>query len=455
MPSSNRSDALSNLFWIRRCRAILWPGHPAELVPLRHDHQRISSGRGVVGVVGEYDQVAHVGQRLRRRAASHWIERANPGAGANQLAANVYRRRLPHVVGVRLERQAQDGNGLAFKRAERGRDLLHQKPALCEIDLDGGLDNPLRRVVLGAERRQCPRVLGKARAAVARSRVEELRADPLVEAHALHHHVHVGAHPVAQVGDAVHESDLDRQERVRRVLDHLRRLDVGHDNRRLDQVERPVDLSHHVCRPLTACTDHHPVRTHEVADRRPFAEELRIRDDVEGRAAAGTSLQCVAQPRAGADGHGALGDDDLVALEVGRQLCRHLFHLGEIGLAGFCFRCADRQENHRRVARRGAQVHGEAQAAGLRILQDQLAEAWFEERDLAARESPNAELRAVHTRHGMAEVGQTRSCDQTHVARADNGDVHGAHPARTAFSGAKSKSRINARRRSSVLSRLR
>ncbi len=51
----------------------------------------------------------------------------------------------------------------------------------------------------------------------------------------------------------------------------------------------------------------------------------------------------------------------------------------------------------------------------------------------------------------MPEVRQAGSSDQPDVARADDRDVHDLHPDRTAFSGPNRKSRINARRRGSVL----
>src|SRR6185436_16462978 len=51
--------------------------------------------------------------------------------------------------------------------------------------------------------------------------MEELRPDALVEPHAARHLDDVGAQPLAQRGDLVDESDLGREEGVRRVLDEL------------------------------------------------------------------------------------------------------------------------------------------------------------------------------------------------------------------------------------------
>jgi hypothetical protein len=64
-------------------------------------------------------------------------------------------------------------------------------------------------------------VLGEAGAAVAQARVEELRADALVGAHALADAVDVGAVGLAEVGHLVDEGDLGGEEVVGGVLDHL------------------------------------------------------------------------------------------------------------------------------------------------------------------------------------------------------------------------------------------
>ena len=91
-----------------------------------------------------------------------------------------------------------------------------------------------------------------------------------------HDFAHVGVHGFAQVGDRVHEGDLGREERVRRVLDHLRRRGIGDEDRRLDlAVQR-----RHPDRDLgVVAADDHAVRREHVAHRLPFAQELGVRGD--------------------------------------------------------------------------------------------------------------------------------------------------------------------------------
>ena len=101
-------------------------------------------------------------------------------------------------------------------------------------------------VLRGLHQRQ--RVLGKARAAIARPGMQELRADAVVEADAARDLLHVGADLLAQIRDLVDEGDLDRQEGVGRIFDQLGRAPRGEQQRRLVEVERPVDLGHHLAR---------------------------------------------------------------------------------------------------------------------------------------------------------------------------------------------------------------
>ena len=61
-----------------------------------------------------------------------------------------------------------------------------------------------------------------------------------------------------------------------------------------------------------------PVRSQEVAYRRPLGEKLRVRHVADALQA--TGVEALAHVYAGADGHGALHHDDRVARQVGGQL---------------------------------------------------------------------------------------------------------------------------------------
>src|SRR3546814_7761414 len=74
-----------------------------------------------------------------------------------------------------------------------------------------------------------------------RSGVQELAADAPVEADAAGDVVHVGADLLAEIGDLVDKGDLGGEEGVAGVLGQLGGLQAGEENRRFDQVERPVE----------------------------------------------------------------------------------------------------------------------------------------------------------------------------------------------------------------------
>src|ERR1043165_6314005 len=217
----------------------------AELVPFRSDHQRVGSGGGFVGVVAEL----HILQMrlciLHRLGVVGTHERSSLLQSVDERD----RRRIAHVVGLGLERQPENRDGLAIQlTAERGGDfvdhalldrLVHAQHCFDELELVA--------VLLGdiSERGG---VFREARAAEAGAGLQEFGPDTAVEADAACDILHVSADELAELGHFVDERDLRRQKPVRGVLDHLRYLDVRDDERDFERVQRRVDLLHQVDR---------------------------------------------------------------------------------------------------------------------------------------------------------------------------------------------------------------
>ena len=104
------------------------------------------------------------------------------------------RGRFAHVVRVRLEGEPEHGDGLAAQiAAERGRDLAAHGALALVVHRHDGLDDAQWRLVILPGLDQGERVLGKARPAEAGTGVQELGADPIVEADAARNLLHVGA----------------------------------------------------------------------------------------------------------------------------------------------------------------------------------------------------------------------------------------------------------------------
>ena len=106
--------------------------------------------------------------------------------------------------------------------------------------------------------------------------MQELRADAVVEPDAARDLLHVGADFFGEIGDLVDEGDLGGEKRVGGVFDQLGGAPVGEHDRRAVEIERPIELAHHLARARIVGADHDAVGMLEVADRGAFAQEFRI-----------------------------------------------------------------------------------------------------------------------------------------------------------------------------------
>src|SRR6266581_2850066 len=171
-----------------------------ELVPLRDQHHRVRAVRRFVRRVAE----GHAGRQERPGVVHRrGIVGADPGPRRVEELDDLDALGLTHVVGVGLERQAEDGDRLVVQGPEGLRHHLDQVRGALAVDLHdraeelevvaeppGGMDERVH-------------VLGKARAAVAQPRLQERPADARIEAHALHDLPYVGAGRLADVRDGV------------------------------------------------------------------------------------------------------------------------------------------------------------------------------------------------------------------------------------------------------------
>ena len=95
--------------------------------------------------------------------------------------------------------------------------------------------------------------------------VEKVPADASVHPDAVGHFFHVRAARFADRGDGVDVGNLQREEGIGGVLDQLRAVDVGDEDRRH---ERLVDLLHQVDRALALRADDDAVGIHQSRRRR-------------------------------------------------------------------------------------------------------------------------------------------------------------------------------------------
>jgi hypothetical protein len=92
------------------------------------------------------------------------------------------------------------------------------------IDGNNRFDNPQWMPMLTCQMRQCLRVFGKARAAVAWPWRQKLIADSAIKSHATGNIKHIATKAITQQRQVVDEGNLKGQKGIRGVLDELCRF---------------------------------------------------------------------------------------------------------------------------------------------------------------------------------------------------------------------------------------
>src|SRR6266540_5832286 len=220
-------------------------GQRLELGPLGDDHGCVRPAHRLEHALLDRDAVQR-GMRPDER-----VPATDLGPLCEEPRGEDDRRRFPHVVGVRLERQAQEGDGLAAQAAEVLLQLVDDPPLLELVDLDHGADELEVVAAVSGEQLQEGHVFWEARAAVAKPRTEVARSDAQIEAHAVRDLVDVRAQRLADVRDLVDEAD--------------------------PSLEAFVERRNAVAVGLVEGADHDPVGVHEVLNGPAHGEQLGIR----------------------------------------------------------------------------------------------------------------------------------------------------------------------------------
>ena len=312
-----------------------------------------------------------------------------------------------------LKARPSSADLLAHERAEVLLELGHHAPLLQLVDLDHRVEQLEVVARVAGELLERGDVLREAGAAEADPGLQELRADPVVEAHALGDLDHVGAGLLADVGDLVDERDLRGQERVGGELDHLGALDVRAHERR---VERRVEVDDRVAGPVAVVADDDAVRVQEVLDRRALLEELGAGDVGEALALLGE------QPldrRAGADRARSTSSPARGGRRRASPRRRRARRRGR------------RRPSRSAACRRRRTAGARARARRARSVEKCRRSRWrstssarpgLPDRDAALLEALDLGLVDVDAPDVVAELGEAGGGDQADVARADDPD---------------------------------
>jgi hypothetical protein len=147
-----------------------------------------------------------------------------------ELTREVERRRVAKVIGVRLERRAEDRDSTLGDCSEALNEQVHDARALGAIDRCDSREEAGRVGEAARELLDGGKVLRKARTAEAKAGSQMTGADARVEREGLGEPVAVRSDRFTDAGQHVRERDLRCEEGVRRELAELRRDRIGVDD---------------------------------------------------------------------------------------------------------------------------------------------------------------------------------------------------------------------------------
>ena len=333
------------------------------------------------------------------------------------------RDRRADVIGVGFEREPPDGDLLVLEHPERLADFRDKAVALCPVDPLDLFEQGERHAEILADGDECGDVLGKTRAAVADSGVEEVASDPAVHADPVGDLLDIRAAGLADLGDGVDVGNFQGEERIGCVLDELGRVDVGHQH---GGHERLVDLLHEGDRALAVAADDDPVRLHEVGDRASFAQELRVADHVEFGPGLVVAPDRIRDLFAGSHGDGAFIHDDavLAGFEDGGDFAGDFFDVGQVHAAVGLGRGGDGDEHDLRVVHPLLGARRKLQPLRGDVLVDQLFEARFVDGDFAGEQRVHLALVVVHADDVVADFREAGTRDKTDITGTNDADFH-------------------------------
>ena len=268
-------------------------------------------------------------------------------------------------------------------------------------------------------------VLREARPAVARTGVQELRTDARVVAHADRDLRHVGVDHLAQVRDRVDERDLRREERVRRVLDHLGGRRIGDEHRRFDRCVQRADV--HRALGVVA-PDDDAIRVEEVVDRVTLAQELRVRRDGHAVGRCARFREHPLHEARRTDGNRRLVDHDGSGRSTG-AISRATASTNDMSAAPSSPSGVGTQRKMNSASL--AAVDAPTTNCRRRLAMPALTSSGqpvLEDRDLTLAQASDAVGVDVGTGHVVTEVREARCCRESDVAGTHHRDVHRVAP---------------------------
>ena len=270
-------------------------------------------------------------------------------------------------------------------------------------------------------------ILGKARAAVTGACIQEVVADPAVRADAAPHLFDVGAEPLGEVGEVVHERDARGEHCVGRVLGQFGRAYAHHHHPLVVALEGRIEIAQELRGALFVAADHDPVGPHEVLDGRAFLEELRVGHDAIGQL--GPACGKLFGNRGvnlvrSAHRHGGLVHDHAVLGHVPADGAGGRHHVGQVGGAILAGRRADRDELQLAMRNARLDVGREHQAPRGAVARDDRLQPRLEDRQAARVQRGDLACIDVTAQHVVAGIRKASPRHQSHIPTANDAYFH-------------------------------
>ena len=274
---------------------------------------------------------------------------------------------------------------------------------------------------------QCLHILREARATITATGIEELRANAHIGTDTLAHHIDIGTHDLAQIGNVVHKRDARCQHRIGRILDHLGRRHIGEDHTIVVHHKGLIQTLHQLSCTLALDTYNHAVGLHKVVDRIALLQKLGIRRHIELNLHATCRkllTHSLLNLLSRTNGNGTLGYQQRIAIDLATELARHFKNIAQVGTAIFIRRRTHCAKNYLDIIKTLAQLSRKTQTAIGHIARYQLFESRFIYRNLTRAKHLNLTFIYIYAGHIGTHLGKTSSRYQTNVTRTYDCYLH-------------------------------